>query len=251
MHRVFLKLGPVTIYSYGVMMALAFLSSIFMLSHNFHKNGKPKELAFDLSITIMLSSIIGARIFYVLTNLSYFMKTPSEILKVYHGGLVYYGGFIGALIGGFIFVKIKKLSFIELADLVIPVVSLGQAIGRIGCFLNGCCYGNPTTCSLGIKFPVLHDNICRIPTQLYSSFANLMIFFFLMWRLNNKKFKGEVIADYLMGYGLFRFIIEFFRGDPRGGIYFNMFSVSQVVSIVAILTGIIFFAVMRLKAKQK
>jgi len=233
------------------MMALAFLSSIFMLSYIFYKNGKPKELSFDLSITIMLSSIIGARIFYILTNLSFFTKNPLEMLKVYHGGLVYYGGFIGALIGGFIFVTIKKFRFLELADLVIPVVSLGQSIGRIGCFLNGCCYGHETTCSLRVKFPVLHDNICRIPTQLYSTLGNLLIFFFLMWRLNKKKFNGEIICYYLMSYGTFRFIIEFFRGDPRGGIYFHMFSISQVVSLVAIFVGIIFFSVKRLRTKQK
>jgi len=231
------------------MMALAFLASIFLASYNFKKSGKPKEIAFDLAIIVMLSSIIGARVFYVLTNLSYFMKMPSEILKVYHGGLVYYGGFIGGIIGGFIYVKIKKYSFIELLDCVMPVISLGQSIGRIGCFLNGCCYGRPTTCSLGVKFPVLHDDICRIPTQLYSSLANFFIFLFLMWRLNNKKFKGEVIADYLLSYGLFRFIIEYFRDDPRGGLYFHMFSISQVISLIGIFFGIIFFTVMKARTK--
>jgi phosphatidylglycerol:prolipoprotein diacylglycerol transferase len=251
MHRVFLKLGPVTIYSYGVMMALAFLAGIFMASYNFKKNGKPKELAFDLAITVMLSSIIGARIFYVLTNMSYFMNNPSEILKVYHGGLVYYGGFIGGLIGGFIFVKIRGFSFFEIADPVSPVVSLGQAIGRIGCFLNGCCYGRATSCSLGVKFPVLHDGICRIPTQIYSSLANFLIFLFLMWRFKNQKFNGEIVADYLMSYGIFRFIIEFYRGDPRGGVYFGMFSVSQVVSLIGIALGIFLFAFMKKKTIKK
>lgn len=241
MYPVILKIGNFTIHSYGIMMALAFITGIFIAKKNLRFLNLPADLVYDLAIYIIISSIIGARLFYVIVYIDYYLKNPLEIIKVYKGGLVYYGGFIGAIIGGILFAYINKINFFKLADTVMPALSIGQSIGRIGCFLNGCCYGKTTDCFCGVVFPILLDKTPRIPTQIISSFFNFLIFLILFIRFKKRKFNGELVSFYLVLYGIFRFIIEFFRDDPRGDIFFNFLSISQIISIVAIFLGIILY----------
>ncbi|MDD2714890.1 MAG: prolipoprotein diacylglyceryl transferase [Candidatus Wallbacteria bacterium] len=236
MHQILFKLGPITLYSYGLMIALAFLAGIYLSRRIFVRMNKTVDLVYDLALVIIVSSILGARIFYVLNSGSYFLDNPLEIFKIYKGGLVFYGGFIGGLIGGYCFARLRHYDFFELADAVVPVVALGQSIGRIGCFLNGCCYGQVSD-TYGIVFPELRDGLLRLPTQIFESAGDLLIFVILYRMLWKRRFHGENFSLYLILYGILRFMIEFLRGDPRGSVYFGCLSVGQLLSLVGVLTG--------------
>ncbi|MDD5089669.1 MAG: prolipoprotein diacylglyceryl transferase [Candidatus Wallbacteria bacterium] len=237
MHPEIVRLGPLTIYSYGVMIALAFIAAILLSLKNFRRIGRTDEMVYDLALVIMVSSLIGARLCYVLVSFSYFLRQPLEIFMVYKGGLVYYGGFVGALVGGYIWVRIRKERFLNLADVVMPSLVLGQALGRIGCFFNGCCYGQRTEGIFGIVFPSLGDHVPRLPTQLIESFFCLTLFLVLQRVFSRRRFEGQVAGLYCLLYGGGRFLIEFLRDDPRGPSLLGIFSVSQFISLLVVAAG--------------
>lgn len=169
-------------------------------------------------ILMLVSGIVGARIFYVLQNLSYYRVNPFEMLNLSKGGLVWYGAFIAGLGSSAIYMKIKKMDFWASVDLAAPYIAMAQAIGRIGCFLNGCCYG-----------VVMADgSLC--PTQLYSAASLLLVYMVLRIWQDHRHFKGEIFIGYCVLYSLKRFLMEFIRGDnPR--ILLGM-TISQVISCI-------------------
>jgi phosphatidylglycerol:prolipoprotein diacylglycerol transferase len=138
MYPVIFKFGPITIYSYGLMVFMAVIIGLNLLVEEARRLGYDKDLIFDLGITITFSGIIGARLLYVLLNLGFYLENPKEIFMLTHGGLAILGGVVAALIAVFIFMKLKKMPFLITLDLVAPYVVLGESIGRIGCLLNGC-----------------------------------------------------------------------------------------------------------------
>lgn len=217
MHPVLFKIGPLVIYSYGTMLATAFIVSVLLIFTHARKLRLEEETIISLNFYIIIPAIIGARIFYVILNLKEFLAAPLEILMVHHGGLVFYGGLLGGLLGGIFYVRRNRLPVAQIFDMVAPYIVLGQAIARIGCLLNGCCYGKPI--SPGVLYP----------TQLYSSLANLGIFFILVAWSNFKKKNGEVFAGYLLLYSVKRFLIEFLRGDSSK-IFFNL-TLFQIISL--------------------
>jgi phosphatidylglycerol:prolipoprotein diacylglycerol transferase len=164
------------------------------------------------------------------------MKNPLDILKVWEGGLVYYGGFILSVIGAMWWLAKKKLSFLKITDILVPFLALSHAIARIGCFFSGCCYGRPDI--HGVIFPNLGDNTARFPVQLYESAANFVNFLVLiLFYKYAKRKQGDVFFLYLLNYGVIRSIMEvFFRGDPeRGTVFF--FSTSAFISLFLIVSG--------------
>ena len=237
MYPVLFSIGPLTIHSYGLMLGIAFLVTTYLASKRAKIFNIPKDTVSNLTILFLISGVIGARIAYVLANMSYFVGDPLQILMINKGGLIFYGGLILAFISGIICAKITNLDILDVADLMAPFITLGHAIGRLGCFLNGCCFGRSTDSCLGIRFP--HTLAKVYPTQLFS-FAGLLILFFLLIFLQNRRsFKGEIISSYLILYGMFRFLIEFLRGDLL--VVFYGLTSTQLLSIILVVVGIILF----------
>ena len=222
MHPILLKLGPVTVYSYGAFVALGFAAAAFLIYRRAAHFGIDKDNAMDLVILMLVSGVVGARLFYVLLNMAYYRANPYEIINLSRGGLVWYGSFFAAIGSAVIYIKRRKIGFLNAMDLIVPYIALAQAFGRAGCFFNGCCYG-----------------LDGIPIQLYSSFLLVVIFVLLVYWQDRRRFKGEIALGYCMLYPLKRFGVEFFRGDNLR--IFSGLTISQVISLfVFIIAALIF-----------
>ena len=206
------RIGFFTIYSYGLMLVLAFFTGVSLAMKQAKKQGLDPEKIFNLCFVVFISGIIGSRILYVLDNFSFYLRHPLEIFMLQHGGLAWFGGLIFGLISAIIFIKKNKMDLLASLDLLAPFIALGQAIGRIGCLLNGCCFGRES--KFGIYFQVL-DKVL-IPTQLYSSLLLILIFLILRFQQDRKHLPGQIICSYFFLYAIKRFFIEFLRNDsPR------------------------------------
>lgn len=230
------KIFGVRIPMYGVMTALGYGLAIYYCFRNKQKLGVSKEILSDMIFYIILGALIGGKLFYILFNFDSFW-TATLIEKI-RFGFVFYGGFVGAILTLFLFTKKKKISFVKATDFFAPALALGHAIGRIGCFLAGCCYGKPTHSVLGVVFknpdtlvPPHLQHTHLYPTQLFEVFGNLILFFILVKIYRNQKKEGTASITYIMGYALIRFIIEFFRGDDRGSSLIGLYP-SQIIALI-------------------
>lgn len=249
MHQMLFTIGPLKITCFGVMAACGFLSASILLFANRKSRGVSVDAINDLTLYSIVAGILGARLFYVIQFWPEYQNNFLQIFRIDKGGLVFYGGFFAALATLYIYCKRKDLSFLGVIDLLAPCLAIGHAFGRIGCFLNGCCYGRPTTLPWGVEFPQgsfpfenypfekLH------PTQLYESAFNFLLAIALVILLRKSKTKGVVAATYLITYGIGRFIIEMFRGDNAK--FMNLFTVSQFIGIILIAAGIYIFSISR------
>ena len=217
MHPIAFQIGSFTIYWYGVLVALGFWIGLWNASRRGLRSGLNPEYIWDAGVWIVLGTIVGARALFVIT----FWKTKfagqplSEIFMVHHGGLVFYGGLIGASLATVGYLSYKKIPLWKFGDVFAPGVALGYVPGRLGCVMNGCCYGRATDLPWAIHFPADHETHGAgvHPTQIYDSLLNLALFLALAWLYPRKKFDGQVFAAYLMGYAVTRSTVEFFRGD--------------------------------------
>lgn len=231
----------IPIASYGVMLAISFLVGIYIASKNWEKLGYDPEFLINTSIYGMIFTLVGARLFYTLQNHQeyYSLSYPSRILnvfKVWEGGLVFYGGLIGGILGTVLYLLYKKENILDFLDAIAPSIGLGHFFTRIGCFLNGCCYGRPTDLPWGVQFPpgsnpARHYSGHIHPTQLYESISGIFLFFILYFMFKKRKFGGQVFFTYILLYSVIRFIIEFFRGDAIRGIY-GPLSTSQWIGVI-------------------
>jgi phosphatidylglycerol:prolipoprotein diacylglycerol transferase len=237
MHPVLCDIGGFPIKVYGIIVATAFLTAIYLASVLAGKEGFKKDVITDLGIVSIIGAVIGSRLVYVAVWWQYFAHHIAEIFMLWQGGLVFYGGFIGAVLGCWWWINKHKLPFFRLGDICAPFIALAHSIGRIGCFFNGCCYGFVDT-KHGIVFPGAGDNLPHFPIQLVESALNFMNFIVLMLVYKNKgKADGRVFSLYFLNYGVIRFTLEFFRGDTeRGTILF--ISTSQFISIFMVAAGI-------------
>ncbi|MGB9698401.1 MAG: prolipoprotein diacylglyceryl transferase [Thermodesulfobacteriota bacterium] len=249
MYPVLLKIGSFTLHTYGVLLAIGFLLAVLVALKEARRVNIDPNIVMDLAFYILISALIGSRLFYVLTNWDEFRDEPISIFLFWRGGLVFYGGLIFAFIVGFWYVKKKRLKFTPLADLVAPSIPLGQAIGRLGCFSAGCCYGKPAEIPWAVTFrdpqTLAPRGIPIHPTQLYESLATFSIFLILIIMRRRDHFQGKLFWYYLLFYATARFIIEFFRGDPRGWVIPQILSPAQALSILAAA-----FALFMLSRKQ-
>ena len=239
---VLLSLGPFQIRYYGLFWLIGFVMAYFLLIHL----ARRKELSItkddiaDLLLYIIIGTVFGARIFYILVyNLPFYLSNPFEMLAVWHGGLSFHGGLIGAVIAGFIYCRRKKISFYGIADIIVMPLALGLALGRIGNFINGELYGRITDVPWAVKFPDAEG--FRHPSQIYASFKNLIIFFTL-WIIKDKNLpKGFMFWLFVAMYSALRFTVEFFRQpDEQLGFIFGPLTMGQVLSIIMFSIGVFF-----------
>jgi phosphatidylglycerol:prolipoprotein diacylglycerol transferase len=250
MHPKLLTTPYFTIYTYGLMLALAYLSALWMLFRGAKREGINGDKISKLGIWVVIGAIVGAKALMILRSLPFYLEHPSKLLSLgtLQSGGDFYGGFIGALaVTAVFFARNREMPGWRVADLCGPAIALGQAIGRVGCFMAGCCYGRPSNLPWSVTFtdPVAEEivgtplGISLHPVQLYESFSNLMLFAFLIWLTRRKHFDGQIILCYALLYALTRFFIEFLRGDAARGFLFNGFlSTSQFVALIVIALGV-------------
>jgi len=191
-----------------------------------------------------VSGIIGARIFYVAYNFSYYFSNPLEIIMLQRGGLSWFGGLILGSISGLVYLKKHKFKVLEVLDLVIPFLALAQALGRIGCLLNGCCYGRESV--FGLYFESFGTTV--IPTQAYSSLLLLVIYGILRFLQERPHKRGEIFFTYLFLYSIKRFIIEFWRVDNPP--IFNNLTLFHIMSILLFIFSVICLVGIKIKKSQ-
>jgi phosphatidylglycerol---prolipoprotein diacylglyceryl transferase len=254
-------IGNFPINTYGVFLALAFLCAILIAVRLAARDGLPKEKIYDLSLWMLLASLVGSKVLMLFTEPEY-RDHPLGLLSLdfLRSGGVFYGGLIGAVLTGYFLMKRYHLPWWKTADACAPGIAVGNFFGRQGCFSAGCCWGKPTTLPWGVKFTELgHDitgvptNVYLHPTQLYESFAMLIVFLFLLWLHKRKQFSGQVILAYALLYSVVRFLIEFLRDDPRGDIFglttLTGLSTSQLISLVVGVGALVLLIVRRGRAQ--
>ena len=239
MHPIAFELFGRPIYWFGVMMALGFLAAITVWNWLAPRTGRPHGYGSELGFWIMVAGVVGARVAEVLGNLSFFLEHPWEIIRVDHGGLVFYGGFIACCLVVIVFARVHHDRLWALADFTVVGLPLGHTFGRIGCFLNGCCYGTPTHLPWAVCFPEQHEShgVAVHPTQLYEASYNLLLFGVLLaFLLRRQPPAGRVLALYLLLYPPFRFAVEFIRGDER--LNWLGLNLAQETSLVLFAVGL-------------
>jgi phosphatidylglycerol:prolipoprotein diacylglycerol transferase len=246
MYRTLFDIGPFSIHTYGVALAVAFWLGIELSAREARKRGIDPIAIVDLGIVILLSSVAGSRLLYVLGHLEDYRGDAIGMLRVWEGGLTFYGGLIAGVIFGIGFLLVKKMPVRRVIDIIAPQIALGISIARIGCFLNGCCFGTETGLPWACRFPAdsqagwVLPGLGLHPTQLYSVAANFAIFMFLRRLLRTQHRSGVVFYAFLVTYGAWRFVIDYLRYyEPSmyvtragAGITWN-----QLVSIVIIALG--------------
>lgn len=249
-------IGSFPINTYGVFLALAFLCAILITVKLAARDGLPREKIYDLCLWMLLSSLIGSKILMFFTEPEY-RDHPLQLLSLdfLRSGGVFYGGLIGAILMGYFLMRRYKLPWWKTADACAPGIAVGNFFGRQGCFAAGCCWGKPTSLPWGVKFTELGHEITGVPTdiylhptQLYESFAMLIVFAFLLWLHKHRRFSGQVILFYALLYSIIRFGIEFLRDDPRGDVFglttLTGLSTSQIISLI-VGTGALVLLIVR------
>lgn len=229
------QIGPFTIYSYGLMLVSAFFICALLSARQARIERMDGEQIFNLLFFIFICGVIGSRVFYCLMNFSFYLVHPLEIIMLQHGGMAWFGGLIFGSGGAIWFIRKHKMDLLKVLDLIVPFIALGQAIGRIGCLLNGCCFGRES--EFGLYFKTLNQVL--IPTQLYSSLLLILIYIYLRFRQVRQHLPGEILCSYLFLYSLKRFFIEFLRNDSPRDFYGMTFF--QILCLLVFLLSLAIF----------
>lgn len=248
MHPTLFEWGKFELHSYGVMLALSFLLGIMLASHRARKLGVEVQHILDLSVYIILAAVVGSRLAYILFHLSDY-RTVLDMFAIWQGGATLYGGLLLAIVVSYLFAARHGISFWLLADVIAPSIALGMVFTRIGCFLSGCCFGAPTTVPWGVIFPptspagvyarsVATGAVALHPTQLYASFASLVIVLLLLVLERRLPRNGGVFGAFLVLYGIDRFTVDCFRFYESNMIALGL-SLNQLLSIALVLLGVI------------
>ena len=232
-------LGPITVYSYGVLLAVSYLIGLQLARVRGRRWGIAPDRVLDLGIYIIIAALVGAKVLLLLVDFDQFTESPTELLSLARSGGVFYGGLLAAIGVAFWYIQKHQLPFWTTCDVFAPGIALGHVTGRLGCFAAGCCYGKPTTVAWAVTFtsPEAAANVGTPlgvplhPTQLYEAGAELLILVLLLsFERRGRVFAGRTFWAYMLLYAVSRFIIEFYRGDPRGEIF--GVSTSQFISLI-------------------
>lgn len=252
MHPIAIQFGNFSIHWYGIFVAIGFLAGLWTASRRGLRSGISADAVMDFAPWLMLGVIVGARLLHVVSywNDEFANKPWTEVFMIQRGGLVFYGGFFGATIALFFYLRRKAIPFLKFADVLVPSLALAHAFGRIGCLMTGCCFGKVCAVPWAVRYPVGHAThpsglpaIPVHPAQIYESILNLGLYFFLAWLYRRKKFDGQIFAAYLLCYAVLRSFVESFRADYQPSEYFFNGSISpgQFVSIGIFAAGLILF----------
>ncbi|MFQ5905005.1 MAG: prolipoprotein diacylglyceryl transferase [bacterium] len=257
MFRIIARFGPFALHSWGLMLALGFLAGILIACYRAKKRGLEAQRMVDLAVVTIVAGVVGGRLAFVVTHLSDFKEFPLEVFAVWRGGLTFYGGAILAFIAGVIYLKRKSLKVWEAADVIAPSLSFGIFLGRIGCLLNGCCFGKPTLVPWAIVFPegsyadqVFEAGTHLHPTQIYSSLAGITMFFLLLWMERWWRFNGSLFWRFVILYSVWRISVDLFRYYEPSSIYeigALRMTESQLTSIGLIIAGIAMLSILSRK----
>ena len=242
MRPVLIQIGEFAIPSYGIMLVVSFLFAIWFAKRYAKKFNISTIIIENLAFYLMLGVIVGGRFLYVIFHWSQYENDLLGIIRIWEGGMMFFGGFIGGFLAAMFYLRKEKIPILQIADIIAPAIALGQFFTRIGCFLNGCCFGLPSNLPWAVKFPdacvagasPIGDQTLH-PTQLYSSLFGLLLFFFLKNILFKPHRRGEIFAFYLTFSGCFRFGIDFIRYYEDSA----NFWINQVVAIGLVAVGII------------
>jgi phosphatidylglycerol---prolipoprotein diacylglyceryl transferase len=249
-HPIAFHSGPFTVTWYGIMVATAFLAGLWTASRRGPLDGLRAEQVLDIGPWLIIGAIIGARTLYVTSywNEEFAGKPLPEIFMVWRGGLVFYGGLIGASLACLLYAGMKKIPVWKLADVLTPSIALGYVFGRIGCLMNGCCYGRECHLPWAITFPPgsrpAPPGVPLHPTQIYDSLLSLGLYALLAWLYRRKKFDGQVFAVYLIGYAVLRSFVEIFRGDYPQHYLGGWATPAHIVSMGVLIAGVVLLTVL-------
>lgn len=247
-----LTLGPITIQGYGLMIGLGVIAALIMGDYRAKRRGLNSDAIYGMTLFAVVLGFAAAKVLFILTQWEHFIQDPLHFIS--GEGFVVFGGIIGAIVTLYVYCKVKKLDLLTYLDLMVPSVAFAQALGRIGCFLAGCCYGQPTDLIIGVTFkdsPFAPNGIRLLPTQLFMSLGDFVLMAILLFYCRKERMRGRASALYLMLYSVGRFVLEFFRGDERGAV--GVFSTSQFIGIFMALAGAVAFWVVlpRLAKRQE
>ena len=267
MHPILIKLGPLTIASYGFLFALGVLLAILLAFSKAKKENIDLKVFADFIFYVMILSLLGAKLWLLVTNLDYYLKYPAEIKYLLTSGGAFYGGLIFGAVFAVWFIRRHALSYRQLGDIAGPSLALGHFFGRLGCFAAGCCWGREAGhFPLAVTFSNLKANsltgvplyIPLYPTQLFEAMLNFANFLILMVVYKKRKFQGQVFALYILNYSLIRFTVEYFRGDPdRGYVFGGMekplasLSVPQLICLIGFITALVLLKSFKKKGEKE
>jgi len=237
MHPILFRIGSLTITTWGVFVLTGFIIGTLYVAREAKKAGYNTDMVYDLAFFVLLASLIGARLSYVFTHWQEFAQDPLEILRIWHGGMVFYGGVLLAVPVAYYYVKKHKLNPGPVADWIAPAFSIGIAIGRWGCFFNGCCFGKACSLPWCVVFPPISaaghtfPGIKIHPTQLYESFGEFLLFLFLIYLKKFKLPRGFIFWTFAFFAALIRFVDDFFRYYEPDQFVMGM-PIPQLISII-------------------
>ncbi len=249
MHPILLEIGPLSIKTYGFLIAVGFLLGMYLASREAKRIGLDQQVVLDLAFYIILGAIVGSRLFYVVTHPEYFRSSPLDAFKVWEGGLTFYGGFIFAFFIAVYMIKKHGLPGFRTLDLFAPSLAVGVMFGRLGCFFAGCCYGRHCDLPWAVTFAnpqsLAELNVPLHPVQLYAAAGSAITLAVLLAMKNRKSFHGELALLWVMLYSGFRLVEELFRGGVRGDIVFNAYPASQVMAAALLVIAAALFPVLK------
>ena len=233
-----------TLPTYGALLAMAFLAGLWVASRQAKRARLDANRVTDMAVWVLIAGLIGAKLLLLAVDWRFYSQNPRELLSILRSGGVFYGGLMGGILVAWWYVRRHALPGWTTADALAPGVILGQAVGRLGCFAAGCCYGKPAVVPWAVTFTDLeaHRTVGTPldtplhPSQLYESALCFLLFFGLLWLADRKRFPGQVVLSYTVGYSVIRFVLEFWRGDlDRGSFFGGALSTSQLIAIVLVV----------------
>lgn len=238
------NVGPLIMPTYGILLVLGMLAGLWIVTRQARKAGLAPDTISDMAVYAIIAGLIGAKVMLLIVEWPFYSRNPRELLSLFQSGGVFYGGLLGAIPVAFWYARRHHLDGWKTADVLAPGVVVGQAVGRLGCFMAGCCYGRPTDVPWAVTFTDLYANrnvgtpldTPLHPTQIYESLACFLILGILLWMAPRKRFHGQVVLAYVSLYAVARFVIERFRGDAiRGFVLGGRLSTSQAIAIAMIV----------------
>jgi phosphatidylglycerol:prolipoprotein diacylglycerol transferase len=247
MRPILFKVGPIPIRAYGFMLWIAIVVGLFRTVHASKRTNIKAQHVIDVVIYSILVGIITAHLTSILLDMHYYIRNPTDLINLWKGafspsgglrGLSFHGGFIGGLVAAWLYTRYKRIDFLALADLCSPGLALSYGIARIGCFLNGCCYGIPTNLPWGVRFHLdpIYGSMTppSHPTQLYAFVASIAVFYILTRIEKRRRYVGQVFFSYLALYSVYRFFIEFLRKGVTAQVALWGLTQAQIVSLVVL-----------------